>query len=107
MIPVEDICNGNRPYRNCRVGGQCHQKGSGQRVPPDGTDRIAPGRTFPIPGGSIFAYDRLDALSDPGEDRYKDKRDVGKDAVCCHAGVSVEREDQKVKYNDHNAGGQL
>ena len=109
MVPVEDICNGNGPYRDSCISDQRHQKGRDQRVPPDRMKRPAVGGGFraSVSGSCVFADNRLDALADAGEDRHKHKRDIGENTVRCHSCIPVKGEDQEVKHNDHDAGGQL
>ena len=50
---------------------------------------------------------RLHPLGDPRVDGHHHQRDVGDHTVCGHAGVPGQPQDDKVKYDHHDPGGEL
>ena len=53
------------------------------------------------------ADQRLDSLSDPGKDRQHHQRKVGNHPISCDSHVALQIQNNCIKNDDHNSGGNL
>ena len=99
MVPVKESGDRDCKKEDQDIGNRCQQQGTGQRIAPQ-----LPPLAFSVLS-RIAAHDRLDPLSDAGEDGHQHEGDICQDAVSRHPGIAIQPQDQEIKYNDHDAGG--